>query len=280
MQVLTALPLADDFIFLEAPRWHEGALWVPDVFESVLYRVDLQGNKQVVVDELPLRPNSLGFLPDGTPLLVSSVARQLLKLIEGRLEVHADLSQWAKGDLNDFVIDDVGRVYVGNFGYDLFAGEAAQETELHIVQPDGSIEVGGREVEFPNGAAIINEGRTLVVSETWRGQLTAFDRASDGSLSNKRVFAELPGRQPDGICADAHGAIWTCSFNTGEVLRVLEGAQITHRLQFAGSAVACTLGGEDGRTLFITTYDGSIPDQHARKRLGALHSVRVEVASL
>ncbi|MNZ76474.1 SMP-30/Gluconolaconase/LRE-like region [compost metagenome] len=79
------------------------------------------------------------------------------------------------------------------------------------------------------------------------------------------------------MCADAHGAIWVCSFNTGEVLRVIEGAQITHRLKFPGSAVACTLGGEDGRTLFITTYDGSIPDQHARKRLGAIHTVRVDV---
>jgi len=277
MRALTAQPLAADFIFLEAPRWHEGALWVPDVFDSILYRVDARGYKQVVVDQLPPRPNSLGFLPDGTPLLVSSVERQLLKLVGGRLEVYADLSHWATGDLNDFVIDDDGRVYVGNFGYDLFAGEAPKETDIHIVQADGTLQVGGSGVEFPNGAVIINEGRTLVVAETWRGRLTAFDRSPDGSLSNKRVFAELPGRQPDGMCADAQGAIWVCSFNTGEVLRLTEGAQITHRLEFPGSAVACTLGGEDGRTLYITTYDGSIPDQQARKRLGVLHTVRVAV---
>lgn len=276
MQKLKAERFVDDFIFLEAPRWRDGFLWVPDVFDSILYRIDMDGGRHVMLDKLPPRPNSFGFLPDGTPLIVSSVARQILKLVDGNLVVHADLSEWAAGDLNDFVVDNDGRIYIGNFGYDLFAGEAAKESAIHIVELDGGIRLGADGIEFPNGAVIINEGRTLVVSETWRGRLTAFDRAPDGTLSNKRLFADLPGREPDGICADAEGGIWVCSFNTGEVMRVLEGAVITHHLCFPGSAVACQLGGEDGHTLFITTYDGTIPDQQARKRLGSLHRVRVE----
>ena len=276
MQELSAQRFADDFIFLEAPRWHDDHIWVPDVFDSILYRLDLSGRRQIVKAQLPLRPNSLGFFPDGTPLIVSSVARQLVKLVDDELVLHADLSTWATGDLNDFAIDGDGRVYVGNFGYDLFAGEACKDAAIHIVEPDGTVRVGSKGVQFPNGTVIINQGRTLVVAETWRGCLTAFDRSAEGELSNKRLFANLPGEEPDGMCADADGGIWVCSFNTGHVLRVLEGGKVTHRLAFTGSAVACQLGGEDGHTLFITTYDGTIPDQHARKRLGALHSVRVD----
>lgn len=277
MHELEAHRLADDFVFLEAPRWHDGSLWVPDVFDSILYRVGMDGVRSVIKNNLPPRPNSLGFLPCGTPLVISSVARQVLKLIDDELIVHADLSEWANGDLNDFAVDEIGRLYVGNFGYDLFSGEEKKETSIHIVGIDGTVRHGGSGVEFPNGAVILHGGRTLVVAETWRGQLTAFDRSEDGQLSNKRLFASLPGRQPDGMCADAEGGVWVCSFNSGEVLRVLEGGVITHRLRFPGSAVACELGGEDGHTLFITSYDGTIPDQQARKRLGSLSMTQVEI---
>lgn len=277
MQELKAHRFADDFVYLEAPRWYDGRLWVPDVFDSILYQVDLDGSHHVLKDNLPSRPNSLGFLPDGTPLIVSSVARQILKLVEGELLMHADLSEWATGDLNDFVVDDSGRLYVGNFGYDLYNSVEKCETSLHIVDLNGTVSHGSDGVEFPNGAVILDHGRMLVVAETWRGRLTAFDRGSDGTLSNRRLFADIAGRQPDGMCVDAEGGIWVCSFNTGEVLRVLEGGEITHRLHFPGSAVACELGGDDGHTLFITTYDGTIPDQQARKRLGALNKVRVDI---
>lgn len=277
MYELTPQRFADDFIFLEAPRWHGGSLWVPDVFDSTLYRVDMDGGREVVIDNLPARPNSLGFLPGGAPLIVSSVKRQLLKLVDGELLLHADLSGHANGDLNDFAMDKDGRVYIGDFGYDLFKGEERRETSIHIVDADGSVRHGSAGVEFPNGAVILDDGRMLVVAETWRGRLTAFDRAPDGSLSNKRLFADLPGREPDGMCADAEGGVWVCSFNTGEVIRIKMGGEITHHLRLPGSAVACELGGDDGQTLFITSYDGTIPDQQAKKRFGALSKVRVDI---
>lgn len=268
---------ADDFIFLEAPRWHDGQLWVPDVFDSILYRLDADGRKTVVLEGLPPRPNSIGFLPDGSLLIVSSFDRRILRVVDGKIEPYADLSQVTDHHLNDFAIDKDGRVYVGNFGYDLFGGASQQPTALHMIDLDASIRTAATGLEFPNGAVIINGGKTFVVAETWVGRLTAFDRAPDGSLSNPRLYADIGDRHPDGICADAEGAIWVPSFNTGEVIRVLEGGEITHHIQFEGSAIACQLGGDDGKTLFCSTYRGSIPDQVAMKRFGALYTARVDV---
>lgn len=268
---------ADDFVFLEAPRWHSGRLWVPDVFDSILYALDADGRRSVVHAGLPPRPNSIGFLPDGTLIVVSSVSKQLLKLVGGKLQLHADLSGHAAGDLNDFVIDGSGRIYSGNFGYDLFGGAPLASTNIHRVEADGTVSVAAGGLEFPNGAVITGDGRTLVVAETWAGRLTAFDRDAAGHLSNPRTYADLGKRQPDGICVDAEDGIWVSSFSTGEVIRVFEGGRITDRIAFRGSAVACQLGGEDGHTLFCTTYDGTIADQQQRLRRGAIHTVRVDV---
>ena len=278
MKKLEPRLLADDFIFLEAPRWHEGQLWVPDVFASILYRIDVNGRKTIEIENLPPFPNSIGFLPDGSLLVISSADRRILRFVDGKSDTYADLSTACAHHLNDFVVDEDGRIYVGNFGYDIHAGAPEQPTCLHMIDTDRSIRVAATDLEFPNGAVIINDGRTLVVAETWVGRLTAFDRAKDGSLSNRRLYADLGGRQPDGICADAEGGVWACAFNTGEVIRVLDGGQITHHMQFEGSsAIACQLGGEDGRTLFCTTYAGTIQDQLEQKRKGALYQTRVDV---
>ncbi|QJU58160.1 gluconolactonase [Sphingomonas sp. AP4-R1] len=277
MKEIIPTKLADDFIFLEAPRWHGGKLWVPDVFDQKLYHVQPTGEKSVAMDNLPPVPNSLGFLADGTPVIISSFDRRIMKVVDGHLEVFADLSAATPHHLNDFSIDDEGRIYVGNFGYDIHGGADQEPTDLHMVDTEGTVRTVATGLEFPNGSAIINDGRTFVVAETWVGRLTAFNRAQDGTLSNRRLYADLDGRQPDGICADAEGAIWASCFNTGEIIRVLDGGEITDRIQFEGSAIACCLGGEDGRTLFCSTYVGTIPDQIAKKRHGALFTARVEV---
>lgn len=272
-----AVLFADDFIFLEAPRWHQDRLWVCDVFDFKLYAIRPDGGRTLVCEALPPRPNSVGFLPDGTPVIVASVGRQLMRIVNGTLSVHADLSAFATGDLNDFAVDECGRIYIGNFGYDLFAGAPTALTDLHIVELDGSVRVGARGVEFPNGSVLTNDGRMLVVAETWAGRLTAFERSSNGDLSKRRVYADLGGRQPDGICLDSAGGIWVASFNTGEVVRVLDGGEITDRISFSGHAVACQLGGSDGRTLFCSTYTGTMNDMLDKKRLGTLFTAKVDV---
>ena len=271
--------LADGFVFLEGPRWHAGKLWFSDMWGFKVYTL-VPGGKPEVLCELPTRPSGLGFLPDGSLSIVSMADRRIMKFKDGKLSVHADLSALAKGDVNDTVTDAQGRVYAGNFGYDLFAGEPQAPADLVLVETDGRARVVASGLDFPNGAVIKDQGRTLVVAETWASRLSAFDIAADGSLGNQRTYASLPERMPDGICLDAEGAIWVASFNSGEFLRVLAGGEITDIVQVGDKrAVACQLGGDDGKTLFCLTYDGQIEDLHQQKVAGAIETVQVAVGS-
>lgn len=266
--------VADGFVFLEAPRWHENRLWVSDVFDLKLYTVTEDGARSVVC-KVPGRPAGIGFLPDKTPIVVSCTEKKLMMVTEGALSVYADLTDVAAGDLNDLVVDDAGRVYVGNFGYDLFGGAPIEVTEMHIVEPDGSIRVAAAGLEFPNGAVIKDGGSTLVVAETWSGKLTAYDRAENGDLSARRVFADLGSRQPDGICVDKHGAVWAGCYNTGEFIRVLEGGEITDRIKFDGHAVSCTIGGSSENTLFCCVYLGTDEQLTARQPRSAIYKTQL-----
>jgi len=281
MNIVTAIRqhapsvLADDFIFLEGPRWRADRLWVLDLFDGKLYTVSQDGVRSMV-GSVPHRPAGIGFLANGTPVVVSMRDRRILKLVDGRLSVLADLSALVGGDLNDLISDDQGRIYVGNFGYDFHKGAPAASTNLIVVEPDGTVRTGASGLDFPNGMAIINGGKTFVVAETWVRRLTAFDRAPDGTLTNRRLFADLGDREPDGICADAEGGIWAACFNTGEVVRVVDGGAVTDRVLCGQHAISCQLGGADGRTLFCSAYLGSFEDLDASKRLGVLLTTRVE----
>lgn len=279
MQLRQAELFADNFIFLEAPRWHENKLWVSDVFDHKLFSLNTDGERTLVCD-VPNRPSGQGFLPNGKHIVVSATDCKLLAVENGQLSEYADLSGQATGYLNDFAIDRYGRIYVGNFGYDYDSGEARKKTSLHRVDPDGAITEVAKGVDFPNGSVIINDGSTLIVAETWDGLLIAYDLSADGHLSNRRVFADLGERQPDGICADAENAIWTGCFNTGEFIRVLDGGTITDQISFDGRAVSCILGGKDGRQLFCTVYAGPVSDLVQQKRLGCIYELSVDVPGL
>ena len=273
-----ATKLVEDFIFLEGAKWRDGRLWVSDVFDHKVYRLGLNGEREKVVD-VPHRPSGLGFLPDGAPIVASSMDFRLYKIVGTSIEDYVDLTPHVGGHVNDFTIDPQGRIYVGNFGYNYDAGDPAVETVIHRVDPDRSVHVAAEGIEFPNAMVLINNGKTLVVAETWRGKLTAFDRAPDGTLSGKRTFADLSHRQPDGICADAEGAIWTGCFNTGEFLRVKDGGEISDRVAFDGCGVACTIGGPTGHTLFCTVYCGPVADLVAGKRKAAVFTLQVAVGA-
>lgn len=267
--------LAEGLVFGEGPRWRDGKLWISDMFDGRVVTVSLDGNVETAVEVQ--RPSGLGWLPDGTLLVVSMTDRKVLKLVDGRLETHADLWQLCGGDTNDMVVDRQGRAYVGNFGFDFGAGQSPKTTKLVLVQPDGDAAAVGGELLFPNGTAISPNGRTLVVAETLGARLSVFDVAEDGSLSNQRVFAELPGRQPDGICLDAAGAVWVSCFSQDEFVRVHEGGAISASAPVSGRrAVACMLGGADRRTLFLLTSKtegGGLPSD---KAVSAVETVRVE----
>ena len=275
MNTHTPTLLADGFVFLEGPRWHQGRLWISDMWGFKAYAVSTDGQREVLFD-LPERPSGLGFLPDGTLLVVSMANRQLLTRVNGQLVTHADLSAFATGDCNDMVADAKGRSYVGNFGYNLLSGEPAKLADLVRVDPDGSARVVATGLNFPNGAVITDGGKTLVVAETFGNVLTAFDIDAAGDLSNRRVWAAMGERTPDGICLDQAGGIWVASFMTSEFVRVTEGGTVTDLIPVPGkAAVACQLGADDGRTLFLSTYAGTIEDLHQQKAAGAIETVRV-----
>lgn len=269
---MTTQTLCEGLCFGEGPRWHDGLLWLSDMHAHEVITVDERGRKRTVV-AVENRPSGLGWLPNGDLLIVSMVDQRLLRYDGVELSVHADLSALADNNCNDMVVDDNGRAYVGNFGFNL--GDEPRTTSLICVEVDGSARVVAEEVMFPNGSVITPDGGTLIVAETFAGRLTAFDIRADGDLENRRIWAELPeGAVPDGICLDAEGAIWSASPTTNECIRQLEGGAISQRVSVSQGAFACMLGGADSSTLFILTAPSSDPDECARDRGG-----RVEFCS-
>ncbi|MFT4570509.1 MAG: sugar lactone lactonase YvrE [Hyphomicrobiaceae bacterium] len=272
----TTRTLVDDLAFGEGPRWHDDQLWFSDMHSMVVQRVGLDGNVQTVV-EVPGRPSGLGWLPDGRLLVVSMEDRRLLRLDDDGLNEVADLSSLAKFHCNDMVVDLQGRAYVGNFGFDLYAEVEPCTTELILVTPDGKARVAADDLAFPNGAVITPDAQTLIIGETYGARLTAFDIADDGSLSNRRVWAQLDGAVPDGICLDAEGAIWLASPISNECLRVAEGGEILDRVTVEKQAFACMLGGDDGCTLFICVATSGDPSVASVARDGRIEMVQVDV---
>jgi sugar lactone lactonase YvrE len=268
--------LLDGLTFPEAPRWRDGSLWFSDFYSHRVMSVGLDGRAQTIV-QVPQRPSGLGWTPAGELLVVSMLDRRLLRFDGKRLQQVADLSALATGPCNDMVVDAAGRAYVGNFGYDRHNGEAERNACLARVDPDGRVLRAAEDLVFPNGTVITPDGRTLIVGETFANRLTAFDRGEDGSLANRRVFAELPGCYPDGICLDAEGAVWVANPRGDRVLRVLEGGRIADSVATPQrGSYACMLGGPDRRTLFILTNTGSGPAM-AQKAEGRIETVRVPV---
>ena len=268
--------LLDGLAFPEGPRWHDGRLWFSDMYDHWVLAVDLRGRAERIV-EVPNQPSGLGWLPDGRMLVVSMLDRRLLRLErDRRLTEVANLSAVVRSQCNDMVVDDLGRAYIGNFGFDFAAGEPASPTDLVMIDADGSVRVVADGLIFPNGSVITPDRRNLIVAETFASCLTAFDVEPDGGLARRRAFAQLDGTTPDGICLDAEGAVWFASPGGNEVIRVREGGTITDRISTDGlSAFACMLGGVDRRTLFVCVSDWTGP-KTTRTRPGRILMVSVE----
>lgn len=269
-------PVIDGLAFAEAPRWHGGKLWFSDMYTLSVHCMEPDGTLTTVA-KVPGQPSGLGWLPDGRLLVVSMAERKLLRLEPQGLVLHADLSQLARFDCNDMVVDRQGRAYVGNLGFDVFSGAPMQPAELVMVTPDGQARTVASDLLFPNGAVITPDGKTLILAETFGYRLTAFDVASDGTLSERRSWAELGAVMPDGICLDAEGAMWMGSPLTSEFLRIREGGEITDRIACTQPAIACALGGADGRTLYLVSGPTTPPEEALAARAGRIDAVRVPV---
>jgi sugar lactone lactonase YvrE len=264
----------DGLAFPEGPRWHEDRLWFSDMHAHEVLALDPSTGVVETIVEVPRCPSGLGWLPDGTLLVVSMEDRMLMRYDGDRLQRHADLSPWATFHCNDMVVDAQGRAYVGNFGFDLHSRADPTPAVMVRVDPDGTAQPVADDLQFPNGTVITPDGSTLVVGESWGGRLTAFDIAADGSLSNRRVWAQLDGAVPDGICLDAEGAIWVASPLSNEVVRVREGGEVTERVALDRGAFACMLG---GTTLYVCTAQSSDPVESAQQRSGRIESIEVSV---
>jgi len=269
--------LVDGLAFPEGPRWRDGRLWFSDQHAGRVLAVDADGKLDEIV-RVPSQPSGLGFTPDGTLWIVSMRDRRLLRLVAGELSLVADLSTLTTAHCNDMVVDAQGRAYVGNFGFDLDGGGAPGPTNLLLVTADGRARAVADQLAFPNGTVITPDAKTLIVGETFAGCLTAFDIASDGSLSERRVWAALEsGASPDGICLDAEGAIWVASPSTSEVIRVHEGGRVSRRIPVATRAFACMLGGPSGTTLHICTASTFKPLETVKRLSGRIEVVEVDV---
>ena len=269
--------IIDGIDFGEGPRWHQDRFWFSDFHQGTISSVGDDGVRRVEVDYGP-RPSGMGWLPDGRLVFVSMLDRSLQRVeADGSIVLHADLSAEATGNCNDMVMSRSGIAYVGNFGFDLEAGESPVTTQMIIVAADGSVTTDHHPVLFPNGSVITPDDRTLIVGETFGSRYTAFEIADDGTLGNPRLWAEVPGTAPDGCTSDAEGAIWFSDALGKQVVRVREGGEITHQIDTPDSTYACMLGGSDGDLLYVLTSTGSHPDEVAGTATGALWTTRVDV---
>jgi sugar lactone lactonase YvrE len=262
--------------FGEGPRWHDGRLWVSDFYARTVSSFGPTGARHVEL-ELDDQPSGLGWLPSGGLLVVAMKSRQVRRVdASGTVHVHADLSVLATGDCNDMVVDGAGNAYVGNFGFVSERGEAPRAADLVLVRPDGATEVVATELRFPNGAVITPDGANLIVGESMGRRYSAFAVADDATLSDRRVWAEVPGKAPDGCALDADGAIWMAdAFGTG-CFRIAEGGEILDEVVASQPVFACALGGPDRRTLHLITAP-AFGDAQAGAGRGRIEVIDVEV---
>ncbi len=252
--------LMSGLVFGEQPRWHEDRLWFSDWGPPEVIPVDLDGNSEVIL-RAPSFPCCVDWLPDGRLLVVSARDGLLLRReSDGSLVTYADLSRLSDPPAgNELVVDGRGNTYINGGGFDLMAGAEFAPGIVALITPDGSARQAADGLAFPNGMLVTPDNSTLIVSESYAKRLTAFDIAADGGLSNRRVWADLQGGVPDGICYDAENAVWYGDVPNKRCVRVREGGEVLQMVNLDRGCFACALGGADRTTLFMMATEWSGP---------------------
>jgi len=247
--------------FGEQPRWHDGRLWLSDWGPGEVIAVDLDGESEVVL-RIGSFPCCVDWLPDGRLLVVSTRDGLLLRREpDGSLVTHGDLSSVSTPAAgNELVVDGRGNAYVNGGGFNLMAGEPFAPGIIALVARDGSARRVAEGLAFPNGMLVTADNETLIVAESYARRLTAFEIAADGSLSDRRVWADLGDGVPDGICLDAEGAVWYADVPNKRCVRVREGGEVLQTIELDRGCFACALGGPDRRTLFMTATEWNGPE--------------------
>ena len=265
----TITPLAGGFCFGEGPRWFEGLLWFSDMLGEAVHTVTLTG----ATTALPLpghAPSGLGFRPDGSLLIASTERREVLRYDGETVTTIAELSALVPASLGDMVVDDLGRAYVGS--------QAREGGVIVRIDPDDTATVVADDLDFPNGMVITPDGRTLIVAESTGRRLTSFTIDAEGGLGDRRVFADGLDGPPDGIALDAEGGVWASMVLANQFERIVEGGTVTDRIDVGERmAIACALGGPEGKTLFLLTSTDAYPERLIGTKLSSLDAVTVDV---
>ena len=215
-------------------------------------------------------PSGLGFRPDGTLLITSTENRQVLRYDGDTVGLIADLSALVPADLGDMVVDDVGRAYVGS--------QAREGGVIARVDPDDSVTRRRREPRLPQRNGDHAGPHHLIVAESIGRRLTAFTIGADGSLSDRRLFADGLDGPPDGICLDADGGVWVAMTLAHQFERIVEGGNVTDRIDMGDrTAIACTLGGPERRTLFLLSSTDAYPQRLIGTKLSRVDAMTVDV---
>lgn len=278
--------------FTESPRYRNGRLYVSDFYTQRVLSIGMDGSVDTVARVLG-QPSGLGFLPDGRMLIVSMRDRKVLRReLDGTLVKHANLAALAPWHLNDMLVDQTGRAWVGNFGFDLMSGEAPRTTCLIAVNPSGDASVAADGLGFPNGMMLTPDGGTLIVAETIANRLSAFP-VNQGRLGERYTWAAFDDPPSatdrmefmsqikvgaDGICLDAEGAVWIADSVHQRLLRVAQGGAILREIRLDGlGAFACMLGGEDGHTLFVCAAPTYLEHEASANHRACILCTRVDV---
>jgi len=247
--------VAEGLAFGESPRWHDGRLWLCNWGTGEIVAVDTDGNSEIMLKISATLPYSIDWLPDGRLLVISGREGLLLRQeLDGELVTHADLRSLSNSPWNEIVVDGRANIYVNGGGPAPAPGEHFGPGTIVLITPDGTIRQVADNIAFANGMAVTPDNKTLIIAESHANRLTAFDIAADGSLANRRVWADLDGF-PDGICLDAEGAAWYADVPNKRCVRVREGGEVLQTVNADRGCFACMLGGPDGTTLFIAAAE-------------------------
>jgi len=272
--------LIDHGTFYEGPRWHGGRWWVSEFYRHVVLSFDADGSDLREELRVEAMPSGLGWGRDGALLVVSMQNHRLLRRrADGTVEQVAAFGELCGGFANDMVVDAKGRAYIGNAGFDLMAGAPPANANLVRVDPDGRVTLAASDLAFPNGCVITEDGATLIVGETMGRRYTAFSIAADGSLGDRRVWAELPRVAPDGCGLDARGRIWCADAVGKRCVLVEEGGRIVAEVPAPDGlgVYACMLGGPEGRTLLQCCAPGYLARERRHANDARLVATDVEV---
>jgi sugar lactone lactonase YvrE len=261
---------------VESPRWHGDRLYFSDWSAGEVLSVDMAGHSEVVaqVKSLPLCTD---WLPDGRQVIVSSPdGRLLCREPDGSLSMYADLGQpgW-----NDIVADGRGNIYVNRAGYNPMAGAGFQPGFVFLVTADGSVRQVADDIAFPNGMTVTADNSTLIIADSYRHNLVAFDIGAGGCLANRRIWAHLGEGVPDGICSDEQNAVWYADVPNKRCVRVAQGGRVLQAVELDRGGFACMLGGPGRTTLFIVTaaWQGMTESEMVAPGSGQVVALDVEV---